>query len=171
MVWESYSGVAADGYNVFYQQFDAFGGGMSSAQVNMGQFADHQVNPTVAIDADGDFTIAWNGNGAQPDPINPGSSVLWTDDDNRGVFIRSYHASAPGVAPTPVTVQSRVNRTEVGFQEYPSVAMEPDGDRLVVWSGRGVGDDQGIFARRYDEATDTAGPRATELRLPRRPPG
>ncbi len=166
MVWEAYSGVAVDGYDVHYRQFNAFAGTVSTGQVNMTQFTDHQVNPSVAVDADGDFSIVWNGNGAEPDELNPGSTDLWTDSDNRGVFVRSYHASAPGVAPTPVTVQSRVNRTEVGYQEFPSVALEPDGDMLVVWSGRGVGDQQGIFARRYDEATDTAGPRATELRLP-----
>ena len=109
----------------------------------------------VDIDADGDFTITWNGNGAEPDPLNPGSNVLWKDRDTRGVFTRSYHASASGVAPSAVTVQTRVNTTDIGDQEYPTIGMEPDGDNIVVWSGRGVGDPQGIFARRYDESTDT----------------
>ena len=162
VVWESFSGTD---YDVSYAQFTATGGSSSSAQVNMGQFTDHQVNPSVGTDADGDFTVVWNGNGAEPDPLDPDSEVLWTDNDNRGVFTRSYHAPGPGVTPEPVTVQSLVNRTTIGFQEFPSIGVEPDGDRIVVWSGRGIGDNQGIFARRYDEPTDTAGPRATELRL------
>ena len=49
--------------------------------------------------------------------------------------------------------QTRVNRTEVGVQQFPSIAMEPDGGRIVVWGGAGIGDDQGVFARRYDEAS------------------
>jgi subtilisin-like proprotein convertase family protein len=164
VVWEASSGNLVDGYSVFYRQFDASANPGASAQVNMGQFVDHQVNPSVGIDADGDFAVVWNGNGGQPDPLAPGNVNLWGDLDSRGVFIRQYHASAPGVAPQPVTVQSRVNRTVVGAQEFPTIGVEPDGDRIVVWSGRGIGDPHGIFARRYDEPTDTAGPRATELR-------
>ncbi len=178
VVWESYMGSVVAAYDVFFQQFDSGGGSIASGQVNMpetlgaGQFADDQVNPSVAIDADGDFAVVWNGQGAQPDPLNPNAPALIVDDDIEGIFIRQYYAASdsdadgiPDLAPAPVTVQSRVNRTEGGIQQFPSIGMEPDGDMIVVWSGRGVGDIHGIFARRYDEQTDTAGPVATELRL------
>ena len=44
--------------------------------------------------------------------------------------------------------------------------MTPDGDVVAVWSGNGVGDQHGIFFRRYNEPTDTAGPMATGMMLP-----
>ncbi|MBN2477131.1 MAG: proprotein convertase P-domain-containing protein [Pirellulales bacterium] len=122
--------------------------------------AGSQVNPSVGVDADGDLAIVWNGNGYQPDPINPANAELWVDPDSEGVFIRHFNPLG-----TAVSQQWRVNRTEGGIQQFPSIAMEPDGDHVVVWSGAGVGDRSGIFARRYDEPTDTAGPLVTELRL------
>jgi len=133
-------------------------------------FAGNQVNPSIGVDADGDFTIAWNGQGAEPHPLDPENWRLVADVDGAGVFTREFHAGIllnppDNVVPGPVTPQTRVNLTQAGVQEFPTVAMEPDGDYIIVWSGRGVGDQHGIFARRYNEPTDTAGPRATELRV------
>lgn len=157
IVWESYTG--AD-YDVFYQKFDAAGAAVSDGQVNMAQFAGQQVNPSVGIDLDGDFGIVFNGAGAQPDPLAPNNPALYADADTEGIWVRRYDSTS-----TPISVQSRVNITEGGIQQFPTIGMEPDGDYVVAWSGRGVGDHHGIFVRRYDTAVDTAGPRMTEIRL------
>ena len=157
IVWESYTGTD---YDVFYQEFTSAGTAIVDAQVNMTQFGGQQVNPSVGIDADGDFAIVFNGNGAQPDPLAPGNTALYASEDTEGIWLRSYDA-----ANESVSVQSRVNIVEGGIQQFPTIGVEPDGDMIVAWSGRGVGDQHGIFVRRYNEATDTAGPRATELRL------
>ncbi len=130
---------------------------------NAPDFAFEQVNASVAMDADGDYQVVWNGNGAQPSAIDPDEGIT-TQSDSAGVWIRSFHADDPQNNVEFVSVQSRVNRTEGGIQQFPSIGMEPDGDSVVVWSGAGVGDRSGIFFRRYDESTDTAGPLATELR-------
>ena len=53
-----------------------------------------------------------------------------------------------------------------GDQAYPSVAMTPDGDYVVVWSGQGNGDNQGVYFKTYSEPTDTAGPIVTDFLLP-----
>jgi hypothetical protein len=132
---------------------------------NNNLFAFGQVNPSVAMDADGDYAVVWNGNGAVPHPLGPGSGVTVTGHDVEGVWIRNFHADDGAATPEFVTVQTRVNMTSAGIQQFPSIGMEPDGDKIVVWNGWGVGDTMGIFARRYDEPTDTAGPRMTELRL------
>jgi hypothetical protein len=116
------------------------------------------------VDADGDFAIFWNGNGAQPDALNPDNPDLAGDLDNSGVFGRWFHAGTAGVLSEPTTTQQRANETEAGVQQFPSIAMEPDGDAVVAWAGSGVGDRHGIFVRHYDQTADTAGPLATELR-------
>ncbi len=155
IVWEGSTGTD---YDIFYQLYNANGATQASGQANQTQLTGDQVNPTVAMDADGDFVIAWNGTGGQPDALNPSDSDLVSDQDAAGVFIRYFNSDGD-----PVSVQTRVNSTTNGIQRLPSVAMEPDGDVVVVWCGQGVGDMHGIFSRRYNEPTDTAGPLPTEL--------
>jgi predicted nucleic acid-binding Zn-ribbon protein len=123
-----------------------------------------QVNPTVALDANNNFVIAWNGPGATVDPLN--SNVV-TEVDLQGVFIRRFVSSnVIFSSDIPVTPQTRVNSTSGGDQKFPSVAMTPDGDVIAVWSGNGVGDRNGIYFRRYQQTTDTAGPELTDFLLP-----
>ncbi|MBN2581092.1 MAG: trypsin-like serine protease, partial [Pirellulales bacterium] len=124
-----------------------------------------QVNPTVAIDVDGDYVVAWDGNGAQPNALFPDNPELNSDRDTQGVFLRKFHAVEQPGQPEFVSVQSRVNRTASGNQKFATVAMTPDGDFVVVWCGNGVGDSNGIFARVYTQSTDTAGPIATEIQV------
>ena len=126
------------------------------------------MNPSIAMDADGDFVISWDGNGATPNQLNP-SPATDSDVDSQGVWIRSfnlYDATHPtGVNPNgAVGTQSRINTTTAGAQKFASLAMTPEGDVVAVWSGNGVGDQHGIFFRSYKQTTYTAGPMATELR-------
>jgi len=167
--------LAGTSYGIYGERLDINGNslGTPNPEVNLvvasgiasldDKFAFSQVNPSVAIDADGDYSIVWDGNGAEPHPLDPTGPTAVTsvsDADDRGVWIRAFDPTDEAVS-----VQSRVNLTEGGVQRTPSIAMEPDGDRIVVWAGAGVGDRHGIFFRRYLETTDTAGPLATELRL------
>jgi len=176
ITWESYIDQPDTFYDVFFEQFDATGASVANGQVNALPpeqdednplpdlvFDEDQVNPSVAIDADGEFAIVWNGKGARPyvlgaDPPTVADLDLVTEKDNEGVFIRSYNAASQ-----VVSVQSRVNRTQSGIQQFGSIGMERDGDLVVAWSGAGVGDRNGIFFRRYNESTDTAGPLVSDL--------
>jgi subtilisin-like proprotein convertase family protein len=157
IVWESHTGTD---YDVFYQTFDSVGAALTSGQVNMAQFAGQQVNPSVAVDVDGNFGIVFNGAGAEPNALYPNDATLYADEDDEGVWVRSYDSTS-----TAVSVESRVNVTSGGIQQFPTIAMEPDGDYVVAWSGQGVGDHYGIFVRRYDQSVDLVGPQVTELRL------
>ncbi len=150
IVWESYTGTD---YDVFYQTFDSTGASQTSGQVNMTQFDGQQVNPSVAIDADGNFSVVFNGAGAEANALYPDDTTLYTDEDDEGVWVRSYDSTS-----TAVSVETRVNVTSGGLQQFATIAMEPDGDFVVAWSGRGVGDQQGIYTRSYDSDTDTVGP-------------
>ena len=81
--------------------------------------------------------------------------VVWTDIQTTQVN---------GVYPTEIMAQRynefgavegnafMVNTVTVGNRQQPSVAMDPDGDFVVVWSGYGPGDSYGIFARRFNAA-------------------
>lgn len=64
--------------------------------------------------------------------------------DRHGVFAKVRNASGETTVAT-----FQVNTTTLGEQHSPSVAVEADGDFIVVWAGRGVGDKEGIFFQRF----------------------
>ncbi|MCR4412221.1 MAG: S1 family peptidase [Thermoguttaceae bacterium] len=164
LVWESF-GVDDPGpasYGVFYRGFDATGTPTGGGQINDALFAGQQVNATVATDANGGFTVAFNGAGAQPDPFNPGNPNLATQFDAEGVFFRQFDAQF-----NPVEVQRRANQTEGGVQQFPSVGVTRDGDPVIVWSGSGVGDRQGIFGRRFRDTLDAVGATISDVVSPK----
>ncbi len=187
VAWESFHDndyneyPGADSWGIYMRRFLADGSTgttpLSGVEINVNPvstssgftplFYLDQVNPSVAIDADGDLVVTYDGHltyyglfsddrGIFMHRYNPAAGTDGVDDDNITVVV----AELPG---TPTTFPQLVNVTQGGVQQHASVAMEPDGDIVVVWSGRGPGDEQGIFARRYNETTDTAGPLATDL--------
>jgi hypothetical protein len=121
-------------------------------------FVGNQVNPGVAMDANGGFAITWSGPGAQPDPLDQSNPDLLADKDESGVWVRWFNPNGD-----PTTVQQRVNVTEAGDQRFPAIAMSRDGDVVVAWAGAGVGDRHGVFTRQYDSIVNPTGPLATEL--------
>ncbi|QDT68985.1 Peptidyl-prolyl cis-trans isomerase A [Planctomycetes bacterium MalM25] len=64
--------------------------------------------------------------------------------DDAGVFARVYDADGEAVGDA-----FRVNSTIRGEQYAPAVAVADDGDFIVAWAGRGVGDKEGIFLQRF----------------------
>ncbi|MBI3466909.1 MAG: hypothetical protein HY000_28175, partial [Planctomycetes bacterium] len=125
----------------------------------------NQVSPSIALDADGDFGIVWDGNGT-----TYGAGPYGYENDPAGVWTKRYVANAELTVPnffgasTPgdTSFQERANANLNGAQQNASIAYEPDGDFIIVWDGYGVGDNQGIFAQRYNESADAAGPLVTE---------
>ena len=191
IVWEAYQDndiqavAGADSYGVYFRRFNADGtpnlandhqanlvittttAGATSPDpaVNSDRFAGHQVNPSVAMDADGDYALVWSGPGGTPDPLNAQINPV-SDVDLDGVWLRNFHAvgQTPGrTTEEYVGVQTRVNMTQTGIQRFPVIGMTRNGSKVVAWTGNGVGDRHGIFARRYIEPTDTAGPLAISL--------
>jgi hypothetical protein len=89
--------------------------------------------PSVAMDADGDFVIAWSGAG---------------QSDSTSIFAQRYHATG-----VPQGDEFRVNTYTTGGQNSPSVAMGADGDFVVAWESNGQdGSGVGVYAQRYNAA-------------------
>ena len=143
VAWES-NGPDGSGDGVFARRYDAAGVPQSSwFQVN-GFASGSQDNPAVAMDADGDFVVAWDSFGQ--------------DGSFDGVFARRYNAAG-----VPQGAEFQVNSFTSNQQKDAAVAMDADGDFVVVWeSGSQDGDDYGIFAQRYDAA---GVPQGTEFRV------
>ena len=83
----------------------------------------------IALSSSGDGVVVFEGRGA---------------GDRDGVFARRISASG-----VPLGQDFRVNQTTQERQGDASVAMRGDGSFVVVWSGRGRGDQDGVFMRLY----------------------
>ena len=101
--------------------------------------AGNQQLPAVAMDADGDFVVAWEG------------SVPAGRIPNGDIYAQRYNAA--GVAQG---VEFLVNTYTTGNQVAPAIALDTDGDFVIVWDGPG-GAGEGIYAQRYNAAGQAQG--------------
>ena len=130
VAWESY-GEDGSGYGIYAQRYNAAG---------VAQGGEFQVNtytkalqglPAVAMDAAGDFVVAW-------ESYNE-------DGSNQGIYAQQY--SSTGAAQGN---EFRVNTYTTAQQSSPAVAMDSAGDFVVTWDSYGEdGSLYGIYAQRY----------------------
>jgi hypothetical protein len=140
VAWES---LDQDGssYGVYAKRYNA------SGIVQGGEFrvntytTNQQTNPSVGLDADGDFVVAWTSG-----PI----SGFGQDGSGYGAYAQSYSAAG-----APIGAEFRVNTYTTGHQALPSLAMDSSGDFAVAWTSGNPGapgqdgSGFGIFAQRY----------------------
>ncbi len=77
-----------------------------------------QISPAVAMDSDGDFVIVWQSREQ--------------DGDHFGIFAQRYSKDG-----TPAGNEFQVNTYTTNQQARPAVAMDADGDFVVVWHSEG----------------------------------
>lgn len=93
----------------------------------------------VAVDADGNYVLAWQSYG--------------DDGSGLGIFARRFNAIG-----APQGDAFLVTTTTDGNQSHPDVAMDFAGNFVVVWQSAGQdGDGYGIFARRFDAEGNPVG--------------
>ncbi|UCG58126.1 MAG: hypothetical protein JSU70_01205 [Phycisphaerales bacterium] len=90
-----------------------------------------QADPAIAMDSGGRFVVVW-------------SSYFGTAGRSNDILGRIFDASC-----TPLSDEFQVNATTPGNQKEPDVAMDAEGNFVVVWQGPGD-DEEDIFARRFD---------------------
>ncbi len=131
VVWAS-KDQDSSGFGVYGQRLDAGGGRLGEEfQINTTTNRS-QTFPSVAMDEDGDFVVTW--------------SSLLQDGGGYGVYARRY--SAAGAAQGG---EFRINQHTPGNQNFSSVAMDEDGDFVVVWTSSDQdGDVTGVYARCFD---------------------
>ncbi|MEZ0371667.1 MAG: IPT/TIG domain-containing protein [Candidatus Sericytochromatia bacterium] len=138
ITWQSLS---QDGNSagIYAQRFDSAGVAQDSEfQVNTFT-TNSQANPQVAMDADGNFVIAWNSNSQ--------------DSSNYGVYARRYTASGQAQGS-----EFLVNTNITGRQGSPAVAMDADGDFVIAWESRvPYSNYYDIFAQRYNASGQPQG--------------
>jgi hypothetical protein len=129
----AWSGRGPGDHNGTFARVFADGGAPVTGEIAVNEttkFA--QVHATIAGDDSGGFAVAWHGNGGS---------------DRKNVMFRHFDGAGAALSGEVV-----VNETLAGIQKTPSIAWSDGGHFIVAWSGKGTGDDDGIFARRIDGA-------------------
>jgi len=98
-------------------------------QVNTSTQA-NQTDAAVAAAQEGNFVVTWSSDGAAGGPV--------------GIFARLFDPQG-----TAIGDEFRVDNPATANPAAPDVAMDPQGNFIVVWHGNSPGDED-IFARRFD---------------------
>jgi len=134
VAWES-AGQDGDGKGIYAQRYDvsatALGG---EFRVNTATASDQTI-PAIAMNANGEFVVAWES--------------LGQDGDDKGIYAQRYDAAGAALGG-----EFKANTTTANIQMLPSVALNSNLDSVVVWQSAGQDDPQfphqfGIYAQRY----------------------
>jgi hypothetical protein len=123
---------------IYAQRFDA-AGTFQGAEFRVNTLVqDNQTEPSIAMDGDGDFVIAWGtySNAATPTTVNA---------------IKSQRFNASGI---PQGTEFQVNNTTTFGYAYADVAADNDGDFVVTWTSYNGqdGNKEGVYAKRFNSA-------------------
>ncbi len=117
------------GWGVYARRFDINGKPVGGEFLVNTTTVGDQLDPNVAVDLSGDFTIVWSS----------------TDGSGSGIFAQRYDSLG-----NKVGGEFLVNVTTTGDQTAPAVAMDGQGDMQVSWTSAGQdGSGTAIYARRY----------------------
>lgn len=131
VTWESF-GQDGDGFGIYARRFNNAG---------VAQGGEFRVNstgtgiqrlPAVAVDADGDFVVAWQSDGQ--------------DGSDYGIYAQRYNNLG-----VPQGGEFRANFVTTNRQNNPVVALDADGDFVVAWQSRDQdGSSYGIYGQRFN---------------------
>src|SRR5687767_1349743 len=127
VTWYS-EGQDGDRRGVYAQLYDETGAAVGDEFLVNAHTTGSQTNPSVAVDPDGDFVIAWQSENQ--------------DGAGWGVYARRFEETG-----APQGGEFLVNTTTSANQQTPAVAMDAAGNFVVVWESTAT---RGIYARRYD---------------------
>ena len=132
IAWESFDQDKHDDC-FFAKRYNAFGRSWSGAFQVIKQENCDQKEPSVGLDASGNFVIAWK--------------INYCCQGVDGIYAQRYDSSG-----NTLGSEFRVNSNTTGQKVCPSVGMNASGNFVVVWvtGGAYVGDQEGIIAQRYD---------------------
>ena len=90
---------------------------------------DNQEHPAIAMNPAGNFVVVWESKGQ--------------DGSGDGVYGRRFDAAG-----TALGSEFQINTTMGGYPDTPDVAMDGEGNFVVVWEGPDS-DSEGVYARLY----------------------
>jgi hypothetical protein len=138
VVWQSIPSEDGDGSGIFGQRYDA-SGGAQGGEFQVNSFTPgFQIQPAIGSDPTGGFVVVWES-----------SNVATPGRDPDGVFGQRFDAAAARMGE-----EFQVNSYTTGRQGSPAVAIDGDGNFVVVWESSGYGSAQdgsstGVFGQHF----------------------
>ena len=140
VAWEGFGKVGDNEYGgIGARRFSSTGVGLATEFRVNAYTASVPIDPVVAMSADGHFVVVWD--------QNQSMSAIGV-----GMFGRVFASTG-----TPIGGEFRVSDF-TGYRGTPAVAMDADGDFVVVWNtpldfgGGGLGGNVGVMGRRFSSA-------------------
>jgi len=151
VVWQdgasAVDGKDGDGYGVYMQRYNASGTKAGGERLVHNTYTTgDQLNPSVAMDADGDFVVSWQGRGG--------------GGDLSGVYAQRYNANGNKSGGAVL-----VNTDTGDVQASPAVAMDDDGDTVVSWESKYAIGNRNVYFQRYEGAGTGGGGSTVDLNL------
>jgi hypothetical protein len=145
ITWEANpSSESSTGTDIFAKKYNSNGTIAKNTFVVNSFRSTEQKNPTVAMDDQGDFVIAWQSYGQE---ANYGSYYGYQYGSS--IQAQRYFNTSQRNG-----TEFRVNTTTTRYQTNPDVAMDSSGDFVITWENETLdpenGYNQDIFAQRYD---------------------
>jgi len=131
VVWFGTADVVPPNSEIFGQRFDAAGARLGGEFKVNTYTTSGQGQPSVAVDAQGDFMVAWHS----------------YDQEGRdfGIYAQRFNAGGARLGG-----EFRVNGATAADQSYPRLAVAAEEGFVVVWQSDGQdGDGFGVFGRRF----------------------
>jgi hypothetical protein len=120
-----------DKQGIFFQRFNATGAKVGNETLVNATTAGKQVDPVIAMRADGAFAIGWSGQSA---------------GDASGVYLQTF--TAAGVK---AGSEVRLNTTTANHQTGLAMVIDSAGHLITAWSSlKQDGSDWGIYGQRFD---------------------
>ncbi|MEB3214115.1 MAG: Calx-beta domain-containing protein [Leptolyngbyaceae bacterium] len=139
VVWESF-GQDGDRDGVYAQRYDHLGNAIGGEILVNTSTSDEQGDPVVAMDANGNFVVAWT----DRDPLVATSGA---------VYARRFDSNGNALGS-----QFLVNTTTTNAQDTPAIAMNADGRFVITWESFDQdGDGDGVYAQVYDSLGNEVG--------------
>ncbi|MCA9094949.1 MAG: cadherin-like domain-containing protein, partial [Planctomycetaceae bacterium] len=137
IAWESDS-QDGDNWGIFAQRYDSAGIPQGPEFLVNSYTTFIQISPSVAMENDGDFVIAWNS---------------YSDGDFGGIYSRHFNSSG-----VPQGSEIGINSYTTFNQRSPVVAVDANGDTIIAWGSLVQdGDKYGVFARRLNASGSLVG--------------
>ena len=134
IAWTS-SGEDGSGYGIYGQRYNPSGAAVGSEFRINSYTTSSQVDPRVAMDANGDFVVVWESQGQEAGGLN-------------GIYAQRYNSA--GVAQG---TEFHVNSATTTIVILPTIAMDSTGDFVIGWSSLPEdGDGYGVYAQRYNSS-------------------
>ncbi len=128
-----------DGWGVYARNFDAEGQPLGNEYVVSQATVGHQRFSTASFGSRSGAVITWSSESQ--------------DGDGYGVYARRFGASG-----NPQGNEFRVNVTTADFQGRSTVAIDDDGDSVIVWESKGQdGFGYGVYGRQFDRLSKAKG--------------